>query len=364
MKRGLALTLAGTAVAAALAGGCSPIQYYAQAIGGHFAVMSASRPIDEHLQSSEATPQLKARLLRVLAMREFASKSLGLPDNGSYRFYADIKRPYVVWNVFAAEEFSIKPKESCFPIVGCVAYRGFYGEEAAKAHGEQFRHNGLDVFVYGVTAYSTLGWFDDPVLNTFVGSSETELARIIFHELAHQVVYTRGDTVFNESFAVAVEEEGVRRWLAAEGREKELTAYHAARKRREDFVALVGRYQKLLGDAYAAATPAETKRADKTRLFAAMRADYEQMKTQAWGGFAGYDRWFTQDLNNAHLASVATYGDLVPAFQALLAKVGGDLPAFYREVKALAALPRAERHARLGALAPAVAAGEKANAVR
>ena len=342
--KGATFGIVGAAVVAIAVAGCGTIQYYAQAVSGHLAVMAAAKPIDKNLLDQPAlAPSVRAKLARVLEIRAFAVSEMKLPDNGSYRSYADIGRPYVVWNVFGAEEFSLSPRQSCFLFAGCIAYRGFYGEADAKAHGEAFRNEGLDIFIYGVTAYSTLGWFDDPVLNTFIGHSEAELARIIFHELAHQVVYTKDDSIFNESFAVAVEEEGVRRWIARFGTDTQLREYEASRKRRTDFLALIGKYQKLLGDAYATELAPEAKRAEKARLFAALRADYETMKRETWGGFAGYDRWFAQDLNNAHLASVATYGDLVPAFRALLAKNQGHIAAFYRDVKALAERPKVER---------------------
>jgi predicted aminopeptidase len=347
--KGATLGIAGAAVVAIAGAGCGTIQYYAQAVTGHLAVMAAAKPIDRSLLDQPTlAPAVRAKLERVLEIRAFAVTEMKLPDNGSYRSYADIGRPYVVWNVFGAEEFSVSPKQSCFLFAGCIAYRGFYSEANAKAHGDAFRAEGLDVFIYGVTAYSTLGWFDDPVLNTFIGFHEAELARIVFHELAHQVVYTKDDSIFNESFAVAVEEEGVRRWIGQFGTDAQFREYEASRKRRTDFVALIGKYQKLLGEAYAIDSAPEAKRAEKTRLFGALRADYETMKRETWSGFAGYDRWFAQDLNNAHLASVATYGDLVPAFRALLTKNQGDIAGFYRDAKALAERPKAERLKAMG----------------
>ena len=337
------------AIALLAVAGCGTIQFYAQAVSGHLAVMAAAQPINQALFEQPAiTPALKEKLERVLAIREFAVSELLLPDNGSYRSYADIGRPYVVWNVFATEEFSLRPEQSCFLFAGCVAYRGFYAEADARAYGDVFRKEGHDVFVYGVTAYSTLGWFNDPVLNTFIGNSDAELARIIFHELAHQVVYTKDDSIFNESFATAVEEEGVRRWIDRFGTDQQWREFAASGKRRADFIALVSRYQKLFEAGYASDAPPATKRAEKKRLFAALRADYETMKRGEWDGFAGYDRWFAQDLNNAHVATVATYTELVPAFRSLLAKNKGDFAAFYRAVKALAARPKAERLKELG----------------
>ncbi len=258
----------------------------------------------------------------------------------------------MVWNVFAAPEFSVEPRQSCFPIAGCVSYRGYYAQAGAEAFADDLRKEGYDVFVYGVPAYSTLGWFDDPVLNTFVRYPDAELARLVFHELAHQVVYVKDDTMFNESFAVAVEEEGVRRWLAQNATPAERAAYAASRARRAEFVRLVLRYRERAAKLYGEPLPDEAKRAGKARLFAELEADYGELKAKEWGGFAGYDRFFS-GMNNAQLASVATYEALVPAFRALLAREGGDLPRFYAAVKELARLPQPERDRALAALGPA-----------
>lgn len=328
-------------------GGCTATRYYAQAVGGHLGVMQQAKPIEERIADPATPALLRHKLERVLLIREFASQALGLPNNGSYRSYADLKRPFVIWNVVAAEEFSVKPKESCFPFTGCVAYRGFYDEADASDYANGLRAQGYDVFVYGVPAYSTLGWFNDPVLNTFINYPDAELARTIFHELAHQLVYIRDDSAFNESFAVAVEEEGVRRWLDREGTDADRKTYAAVQARKHDFIALVLRYQAHASELYARALGADTMRAEKVRLFAEMQADYERLKV-SWGGFAGYDRWFARGLNNAHLASIATYTQFVPGFRALLAEQHGDLAAFYRTVRELAKRPKEERTAALG----------------
>jgi predicted aminopeptidase len=351
VSRRAALLLAAAACAAAAVGGCATFTYYGQAVRGHLEVMHRAQPIETRLADATTPPELRAKLARVLEIREFASRELGLPDNGSYRAYADLERPYVVWNVFAAPEFSVEPRPSCFPVVGCVSYRGYYGEADAEAFAAGLRKAGYDVYVYGVPAYSTLGWFDDPVLSTFVRYPDIELARLVFHELAHQLVYVKGDTVFNESFAVAVEEEGVKRWLAGHGDERERTAYALLRERRAEFVALVLRYRARLEALYREPLPAEAKRVAKARLFAELDADYRALKAQRWGGWGGYDRWFEQGVNNAQIASVATYEELVPAFRALLAREGGDMARFYAEVKALAQLDRGAREAALAALA-------------
>ena len=335
------------AAAASIAlAGCAGIEYYAQAISGQLEILRRAEPIERALAQPGASAQLKARLERVLRMRAFASRELALPDNESYRRYADLGRQYVVWNVFAAPEFSVEPKQSCFPFAGCVDYRGFFAEADARGHAAGLRSQGYDVFVAGAPAYSTLGWFDDPVLSTFVNYPEAEVARLIFHELAHQLLYLRDDSTFNESFAVSVEEEGVNRWLKSEGDAAEHRAWEDLRQRRRAFIDLVQEYRAKLAAFYAAGGSAEEKRAGKARLFAQMHAQYAELQ-RSRGGFAGNDRLFAQGANNALLASVVTYTQFVPAFRALLERDGGDLPRFYADVKRIAKLDKPERAAQL-----------------
>jgi predicted aminopeptidase len=328
--------------------GCQTLGYYAQAIGGQLELWRATRPIDGLVRDETTDPLLRERLARVAGIRDFASRDLALPDDGSYRDYADLHRPYVVWNVFAAPEFSLSPQQWCFPIAGCVAYRGYFSEEKAEVFAAGLKERGLDTFVVGIPAYSTLGWFDDPVLNTFIGYPEIEIARLIFHEMAHRVVYVSDDTVFNESFATAVELEGVERWIAAKGTPGQRDAFRVAQERKEQFLELTGRARERLRSLYAQDLEREARRAAKADVLNAMREEYQGLK-QRWGGFAGYDRWFEEPLNNAKLVSIAAYSDLVPAFRRMLADKGGDLPAFYAEVKRLAALPKAKRAAQLAA---------------
>ena len=330
--------------------GCTSLEYYAQAVSGHLEVMWLSAPIEDRLQESNTPQPLRQKLARVLTIREFASRELALPDNDSYRRYADLGRPFVVWNVFAAPELSLTPVQSCFPFAGCVSYRGFYSEEAARRYAAGLEKQGDDVYVGGVSAYSTLGWFSDPVLSTFIQYPEAEVARIVFHELAHQELYLKGDTVFNESFAATVEEEGLRRWLVREGTPEQRSAYEDSRRRRSDFAALVTRYRARLAALYDLDVPAEEKRAGKRRLFSEMEADYGTLKA-SWGGYAGFDRLLARGANNAFLVSIASYTELVPAFRALLAQNIGDLPGFYRAARDLAKLDKKERDAKLAALA-------------
>jgi predicted aminopeptidase len=345
----LALAIVLLAAIGGLAGGCSTFGYYAQSIHGHFAVLDAARPIPEVIADPQAAPPLKQRLERAQQIRTYASVQLGLPDNGSYRRYADLKRPYVVWNVFAAPELSLQLKQWCYPVVGCAGYRGYFDKAAAEAEAGRLRADGYEVNVSGVQAYSTLGWFADPLLNTFVGGTEGQLAGLLFHELAHQVVYVGGDTTFNESFATSVEREGVRRWLEAHGNDATRQAYAEFARRREQFLQLLLKYRQRLQENYEREAADDVKRARKRQLFAELQQDYAALK-QGWGGYAGYDRFFAQDLTNAHLAAIGAYNDRVPAFDALLAEHGGDFPAFYGEVRRLAELPKDARDAALDRL--------------
>lgn len=342
-----ALSLA--AVLVASAAGCSTVKFYWQAFDGQMELIRKSRPIGAVIEDATVAPEVKVKLERVREIRDFASQQLGLPDNGSYRRYADLQRRFVVWNVFAAEEFSVRAKEWCFPIAGCVGYRGYFHEDDARRFARAERATGLDVHVGGVPAYSTLGWLDDPVLNTFIHYPETELARLIFHELSHQVAYAKGDSTFNESFAVAVETEGVERWLAAHGVAAQREAYLAAQQRKAEFLALVERTRQRLAQVYTAGGEPAAMRAAKAATIDDMRREYGAMKA-GWGGFAGYDWWFAEPVNNAQIASVAIYTQLVGRFSALLAQEGGDLPRFYARVKALAERPEEERRQALEGL--------------
>lgn len=339
-------------IAAALGaflGGCATPAYYAQAIGGHLEIWRASRPIAEVRADPAAPAALRERLAAAERIRDFASRTLGLPDNGSYRRYADLGRPYAVWSVVATGTVSLDPKTWCFPFAGCVAYRGYFAEAAAREFAAGLEAEGHDVFIAGVPAYSTLGWFDDPVLDTFVRYPDAELARLIFHELAHQVAYAKDDSEFNESFAVAVEEAGVERWLAAHGSIAEKASFARMQGLRADFQDLVGRHRAALARAYARGTE-EEKRSAKARVLADLLAEYRTLRDGRWGGFAGYDRWLGTGVNNATLASIGLYQTLVPQFRALLAGGGGDLPRFYAAARELAGMPREERRRQLAGI--------------
>ena len=311
-------------LALVLLAGCETLSYYSQAIGGHLRLISAARPLDAWLADPATPPALRERLQLASRIREFASRSLKLPENGSYQSYADLDRPYVVWNVFAAGEFSVEAKQECFPFTGCVSYRGFYDEKDARRHAQKLRARGYDVHVGGVPAYSTLGWFDDPLLSTFIRYPDTQLARLVFHELAHQVAYAKNDTTFNESFAVVVEETGVRRWLEAEGRSAELESFRAAQARKRAFAASVKEARDRLAQVYAAGLP-------RHQLLAAKHAEFERLR-------ARYGAIVPAEPNNAFLVSIALYSELVPAFERVLAAQDHDLGRFYEKVRALAAL--------------------------
>lgn len=346
-----ALVLCG---AAALMGGCAQIGYFVQAAEGQFSLLSEARPIDEWLANPATEDKLKTKLARVKEIRSFAARELGLPDNDSYTTYADLKRPFVMWNVVATEELSLEPVKWCFPVAGCVNYRGYYSKEGAQAYAKELRAGKYDVEVSGVPAYSTLGWFSDPVLSTFIHYPDGELARLVFHELAHQVVYVPGDSRFNESFAVAVEEIGVERWMAKYGDDKTRATYEAYESRKRDFIALLMKHRKALEEVYARDVSDAEKRKEKATIFAALKEEYETIKQERWNGYKGYDRWFAEPLSNAHLAAIATYHDFVPGFRALLTQQK-DLPRFYDAVRALATTGKEERHAQLASLGHASA---------
>jgi predicted aminopeptidase len=329
---------AAIALIASVSGGC----YLLQSAEGQLTLMSERESIGRVIDAPSTPSKLRAQLQAVTAIRDFASAELGLPDNGSYRKYADIGRPYVVWNVVAAPEFSVEPKKWCFPIVGCVGYRGYFVEARARRFAAGLHARGFDVVVGGVAAYSTLGHFDDPILSTMVGWNDVELASIIFHELTHQLLYVRNDASFNEALATTVEEEGVRRWLKQQSREKDLSDHLLQHERYLEVIALMTAARSQLRELYAAGLPPPLMRERKREAFEALRESYVTLRAQ-WGGHAPFDAWFREDINNAHLASIATYFDCVPGFERELKAVGGNLPAFYRRVRVLAKLGQARR---------------------
>lgn len=356
--------------------GCQAVKFYSQAVGGQFEIFQKQKPISKVIANPSTEAKLRQKLQLVLDLRQFAETNLNLKSDGQYLRYADLGREHVVWNVHAAPEFSMKPKSWWYPFVGNAKYRGYFSEQAAQSYGNKLRRQNLDVYVEGVDAYSTLGWFKDPVLNTFIMDRDTGLAETIFHELAHQRVFTSGDTDFNEAFATSVGEEGVRRWIegskgatnSAEMYEK----YRASRHRKDQFVHLIKETRQKLKELYgetsdpiephAAPTgkAAEDLRTRKESVIAGLRAEYQKLKAE-WGGYPGYDRWFNGPLNNAQLNTVSAYYDLVPAFAALLQEQNGDLEKFYTAVDELAKLPKKERHEKLRSYLPKAAIAAKNN---
>ena len=340
------------AAAVCLGSGCSTLGYYAQAVNGHLDLLQSAKPVSTWTADPSTPAALRERLALSQRMRDFATAQLKLPDNNSYRRYADLNRSAAVWNAVAAPELGLNLKTWCFPVLGCVGYRGYYTREPADALAQELKAQGWETMVYGVPAYSTLGWSNwvggDPLLNTFVNWSDVELARLIFHEMAHQVAYANDDTTFNESFATAVERIGGRLWMQSHGSEQARAEHALREQRQEEFRAFTLRWRGQLQALYASALSDADKRLRKAELMAQMRSQYQEMKHKRWGGFAGYDGWFER-ANNASFAVLAAYNELVPEFERLFERGGRDFPRFYAEVKGLAALPKDQRRAKLAA---------------
>ncbi len=359
-RRPRVLALIAAIVLVGLASNCGSVRYYSQAVRGGADVLMKRRSIDRLLEAGRAqalSAATRERLRLSQEIRDFASRELALPDNRSYRSYADLGRPYAVWNVVAAPRLGLTPKTWCYPFAGCAAYRGYFDERAARRAGDRLVARGYDVRVGGVAAYSTLGWFADPVLNTFLDYADADFAALIFHELAHQVAYVKDDSAFNESFATAVEVEGVRRWLRSLGRDADLAAFESGRRRRRDLNRFLLEARAELESIYGSDDGDERKLVRKAELFRALPVRYRRELVPAWRaagdaavGESNLGGWLAR-INNADLVAVATYNDLVPAFRALLQSSGGDLPAFHAEVKRLAGLTPDERRRALSALA-------------
>jgi predicted aminopeptidase len=335
--------------------GCQTAEYYHQAIRGEYEILHHRRPIAELLTSDEISPRLKAQFDLVLRLRDFAAKELRLPIDKHYLTYVDLERRFAVWNVHAAPEFSLEPKKWWYPLVGSLKYRGYFLESDAREYGAELAKEGMDVYVEGVEAYSTLGWFADPLLNTFIYHPEPELTETIFHELTHQRLFLSGDTDFNEAFATAVAQAGVRRWFLATGQAKASQEYEAELERNWQFVGLVMHTRELLQALYGESDRKPRHRVqpapawmndEKNRILAELRDQYATLK-KSWGGYSGYDGWLNRPLNNAQLNTISVYYQLVPGFEALLAQTGGNLEAFYKKVEAMRKLSKNERHLRL-----------------
>ena len=332
--------------ACVLFSGCGTT-YLLQAGNGELQVLRARVPIATVIADPRTPAPLRARLSEVGAARTFASTQLHLPDNRSYTTYADIGRPYVVWNVVATPEFSVNPRVWCFPVAGCVAYRGYFNERRAREFAAALAVRGFDVVVDGVPAYSTLGKFSDPVLSSMLRYDDDELAATIFHELAHQLLYVRNDSEFNEAFATTVEDVGLERWLAYQGEPGRIREFRERHAQGREFLDLLSASRAQLARLYATGAQRDELRAGKVRILAALAADIRALEKRQGLHYPLYDQWIAAGLNNARLASVATYFDCVPGFERLLAENDGDLMRFYAAVRALAKQPRATRHAQL-----------------
>ena len=327
---------------------CVPLTgcYYMQAASGQWEVMRKRQPIDEVIEDSETTPELAARLRLLDEARDFSVEILGLPDNKSYRTYADLERDYVVWNVFAAPEFSLTPKQWCFPVAGCVSYRGYFSKDDALRASKRLSDDGFDVAVGGVAAYSTLGNFNDPILSTMMRWDDIDLIAVLFHELAHQVVYVKDDSAFNESFATAVEEIGVKLWLETRGEEEKMADYISGRELQQSLLGLVAVARSVLEKVYASDIDVEYKRVLKRERLKTLAEDVAAEMQRNGGEGSG---WLTGTLNNARLISTTLYEGRLPSFRALYIRCEKNLQCFYAEAKKMGALDFAEREAALSA---------------
>jgi len=345
-KRYLAAFAVAAVLIVSLATGCS-VGYYSQAIGGHLSLMSARQPIADLLADDDTDPELKDKLQTLIDARVFAYETLGLPKNDSYSTYAATGRDAVTWNVVAVPEFSMRARTWCFPVAGCVSYRGYFDKADAEAYAAKIAAEGFDVTVGGARAYSTLGWFDDPVLDTMLRGGDISFVSTLFHELAHQVLYIKDDSSFNEAFASFVEQEGMRIWLRSRNEAKRIEGYEAYLQRSEDFSELLKATRDDLVALYQReGLSDEERRQEKALVFANMQDQYASLKVR-WNDYAGYDNWFSRDLNNAHLLGVSTYRRLIPAFAALYKEAGEELPAFYDLATQVSKLPAEQRRQRM-----------------
>ena len=332
---------------------CQTAHFYTQALRGQKEILSKARPITDLLADPELDPKLRPRLELVQELRQFAHQYLQLPNHQQYDRYTDLKRKYAVWVVFAAPEFSLEPHTWRYPMLGRLAYRGFFTEPPAQALAAQLRDQGMDVFVSGVAAYSTLGWFSDPVLNTFIFQPDRDLAELLYHELTHQKIYFSGDTEFNEALATAVGRFGTQRWLQQTGRTQELTIHQRDTRILTDFLSELKQTRKQLIELYQQTNlSSNDKRIAKSRLIKQLRSRTQQLNRR-YGGSLKIDKWFHQPVNNARLLSIATYYDLVPAFESLLARCQYDLPTFFQTLQPLRKQTKTQRRQFLEKFQPA-----------
>jgi predicted aminopeptidase len=310
---------------------CSSIGYYTQSVVGHTSLMMSRKPVAEVMKTADG--KLKKRLETAMEIREFAISELGLPDNKSYTSYVKLKDDTPIWNVVAAEEFSLQAKQWCYLVIGCASYRGYYKKASAKKYAEGLKAQGFDVFVGGATAYSTLGWFADPLTSAMFKSGDAFLAELVFHELAHQQLYIKGDSRFNEAFASAVGEQGAILWMQKTQRKEMLAEYMLRQKVRDDFLVIINKVKSDLSEIYSSQSSGKNKRTAKQKIFDNARKEYEKYKVEKWDGRGWYDRWFNQPINNARLVAIATYRDLVPEFVSLFNRCENDFLRFYKRVE-------------------------------
>ncbi len=332
---------------------CSSLRYYAHVAHGEAVLLMDRKPIAEIIDDPHGDATLRARLHQAQAARAFASDHLALPRNRSYASYVELGRPYVTWNVFAAPEFSVDPLTHCFPFAGCVAYLGFFDKARAEHAAQQLDAQGDDTSIEGAAAFSTLGWFADPILSSMLRWSDDELDSVIFHELTHQQFYVKDDTAFNESYATFVQKEGLREWRAARGLnalQSSADAHDAA------FTRLVLDLRERLRALYAQSLSTDAKRAAKRDAIADFRERYAHLRDAEWGGDRSHDRWVAAPINNARLLPFGLYDRWIPAFAQLFRNASGNWPAFHQRVRQLGRLPEPQRTHELNVLAGAVAA--------
>jgi len=332
-----------------LPSGCADVRYYMQTVSGQLDVIGRRQDIVEMLEDETLPEDMRERLNLVLAVRSFAVESMHLPESGSYTTYADLERGYAVQNLFAAPEFSTHLRAWCYPIVGCATYRGYFDEDMLHESADELRQQGYDVYIGRVAAYSTLGWFDDPILNTVMGWPEYQLVGLIFHELAHHRLYIEDDTVFNESFASAVEQAGIELWYSVHEQEEQpdqVRIYLERKNSRARVFEIIFRLREELAELYQQELTVEDMRQEKSRLIQQSRKEYELLGDQATFS-SGFNYWFAGELNNAKLGSVAAYNKYKDSFLSILASHGHDYAEFYSEVEALGKMDHAERKARL-----------------
>jgi len=328
-----------------LLSGCSSMGYYWQAMQGQLDIVSREQPIKEILQQRDLNQGLRSKLQLVQSARRFASEQLDLPDNGSYTEYSDLKRPYVTWNVIATPALSVTPRRWCYVFAGCFNYRGYFHKQDAREFANELKRQGYDVAITGAWAYSTLGWFEDPVLNTMLDQDNTDVIGTLFHELGHQTVYVKDDSSFNESFANAVEQAGLRRWFLHNNQSARYQAYLQRHQQRNTILKMLQLTRESLRELYAQPLSDEQKREQKRQLFTQLKQSYQQWRAQH--AYSDYDGFMNQDLNNANLALIATYTDKVPAFLAMLHAAHGNFAAFYREARRVGELPPEQRQVAL-----------------